>query len=303
MVDFATLKKNSGSLDRLTKELEKLNSNSNQNSDNEGYWQPDRGKDGNGFAIVRFLPAPAVDGDEGLPWVQMFSYGFKGPTGKWYIEKSLSTIGEKDPVGELNSFLWNQSSDDKSPGRMQARAQKRKLRYISLVKVIQDREHPENNGKIFKYRYGKKIHSKILRAMNPEFGEEPFDPFDFWTGANFRIKVRTQDNYPNYDESTFDAPSKLSEDDAELEALWKSLPSLKDIVSRDKFKSYDELKARLNEVLEIGRVPTASTASKAKQQSKPVYEEEDDDVPFDMGTSDSGDDEMDLSDFNSLADD
>lgn len=255
MSNFATLKKSSSSLDRLTKEIEKLNTPASSNESNKGddrFWKLERDKSGNGSAVIRFLPTPAVDGDDGLPWVRYFDHGFKGPTGKWYIENSLTSLGDKtkDPLGEFNSYLWNLSDDDNSWSRKQARAQKRRLHYVSNIMVISDPKHPENEGKVFLYKFGKKIFDKITLAMNPEFeGDKPVNPFDLWKGANFKLRIRTVDGYPNYDQSLFDAVSALSDDDAELERIWNKEYSLREFTDTSGYKSYAQLKARLDEIL------------------------------------------------------
>ena len=254
MSNFATLKKSSSSLDRLTKEIEKLNApaSSNESKGDDRFWKLERDKSGNGSAVIRFLPTPAVDGENGLPWVRFFDHGFKGPTGKWYIENSLTSLGDKtkDPAGEFNSYLWNLSEDDNSWSRKQARAQKRRLHYVSNIMVLSDPKNPDNEGKIFLFKFGKKIFDKITLAMNPEFeGDKPLNPFDLWKGANFKIRIRTVDGYPNYEQSLFDAPSALSDDDAELEKIWNKEYSLKEFVEASNFKTYDLLKVRLAEVM------------------------------------------------------
>jgi hypothetical protein len=253
MSNFATLKKSSSTLDRLTKEIEKANAPAETSKKGDDrFWKLERDKSGNGAAVIRFLPTPAVDGEDGLPWVRIFDHGFKGPTGKWYIENSLTTLGGKvkDPVSEYNSQLWNSTQDDNSPARKQAREQKRRLHYISNIYVVSDPKNPENEGKVFLFKFGKKIFDKITMAMNPEFeGDSPVNPFDLWNGANFKLRIRTVDGYPNYDQSVFDAPKALSDDDAELERIWQKEYSLKEFIAPSNFKSYEELKARLNEVL------------------------------------------------------
>ena len=250
-MSFAELKKKSQSnLSFLQKELEKTVSNKQVD---ERFWKPEVDASGNGYAVIRFLPAP--DG-ETVPWAKVYSHAFQGPGG-WYIENSLTTIGDKDPVGEVNRRLWNSGEDaDKDT----ARKQKRKLSYYSNIYVVKDPKHPENEGKTFLYKYGKKIHDKILAAMQPEFqDEEPVNVFDFWEGANFKLKIKKVAGYWNYDSSEFDSVSALSSDDSELEATWKSQHSLEAFTSKDQFKSYEDLERRLNLVLAIGQRPVAPT--------------------------------------------
>ena len=246
MSNFSNLKKQSGlgSLtQKLVKEVEKMN-NGNSNSD-ERFWKPEMGKDGVGSAIIRFLPAP--DGEE-LPWVKLYSHGFQGPGG-WYIENSLTTLGQKDPVSEHNRTLWNSGNDkDKET----VRKQKRNLSYYSNIYVVKDPAHPENEGRVFLFKYGKKIFDKILNSMQPEFDdEEPINPFDFWAGANFRLKIRKVEGYWNYDKSEFDSPKPLLSDDDAMEAIWKKQHSLDAIIAPDQFKSYEQLEARMNAVLRL----------------------------------------------------
>lgn len=294
MVNFATLKKSSGTLDRLAKELEKMNAPAAEKAEDTRFWQPEVDKSGNGMAVIRFLPPSAVDGDDALPWVRIFNHGFKGPSGKWYIENSLTTLNQKDPVSEYNTKLWNESSDDASPQRKQVRAQKRRLTYISNIYVISDPKNPENEGKVFLFKYGKKIFDKITMLMNPEFeGDNPVNPFDFWKGANFKLRIRNVEGYRNYDQSTFESPSALLNDDGKLEDLWKSQYSLKELVSPDKFKSYDELKRKLNEVLEINEKSVVSPAPKAEDPFKSASKR--------MSVQENDDDDDDLAAFKALA--
>lgn len=284
MSNFATLKKSSNILDRLNKELEKMNTSSEKGEDTR-FWQPEVDKSGNGMAVIRFLPPPAADGDDSLPWVRIFNHGFKGPSGKWYIENSLTTLNQKDPCSEHNSKLWNESSDDNSPQRKQVRNQKRRLTYISNIYVISDPKNPENEGKVFLFKYGKKIFDKITMLMNPEFeGDEPVNPFDFWKGANFKLRIRNVEGYRNYDQSTFEASTPLFNDDAKLEELWKTQYSLKELIALDKFKSYDELKKKLYEVLEVNEervAPAPKTQQdpfKSASKRMSVQEDDDDDL-------------------------
>jgi len=270
MTNFATLKKSTDLLDRLAKELDKMNSNTTERTEDTRFWQPEVDKSGNGMAVIRFLPPPAVDGDDSLPWVRLFSHGFKGPSGKWYIENSLTTLNQKDPVSEYNTKLWNESDDDNSPQRKQVRSQKRKLVYISNIYVISDPKHPENEGKVFLFKFGKKIFDKISMLMDPEFeGDTPVNPFDFWKGANFKMRIRNVEGYRNYDQSTFDSPTPLLNDDTKLEEIWKSQYSLKELVASDKFKSYDDLKKRLNDVLELDSKPVSKPSVPAPKKEDP----------------------------------
>jgi hypothetical protein len=260
-MSFDKLKKQSklGSLtEKLIKEVEKTNGGSTANDDR--YWKPEMGKDGVGSAVIRFLPSP--DGED-LPWVKLFGHGFQGPGG-WYIENSLTTLGQKDPVSEHNRSLWNSGNEkDKET----VRKQKRKLSYFSNIYVVRDPANPQNEGKVFLFKYGKKIFDKILNAMQPEFeDEEPMNPFDFWSGANFKLKIRKVEGYWNYDKSEFDSPSPLLDDDDALEALWKKEYSLSAIVAPDQFKSYEDLEKRLNYVLGTGKVaPKSSTADQEEE--------------------------------------
>ena len=243
-MSFANLKKQSklGSLtEKLVKEVEKMNT-TNSSSD-ERVWKLDCDKSGNGYAVIRFLPAPE---GEDLPFVKLYSHAFQGPSG-WYIENSLTTLGQKDPVSEYNTLLWNNGTD---AGKELARKQKRKLTYISNIYVVKDPANPENEGKVFLYKYGKKIFDKIMEAMQPEYEDEtPINAFDFWQGANFKLKAKNVAGYRNYDSSEFANPAPLLDDDDALEAVWKKQYSLAELVAPDQFKTYDELKKRLDSVL------------------------------------------------------
>ena len=243
-MSFADLKKQSklGSLTaKLVKEVEKMNSSGGQGDDR--LWKLDVDKSGNGYAVIRFLPAP--DGED-LPFVKLYSHAFQGPGG-WYIENSLTTLGQKDPVSEYNTTLWNNGTD---AGKDTARKQKRKLTYVSNIYVVKDPANPENEGKVFLFKYGKKIFDKITAAMQPEFeDEEAIDPFDFWQGANFKLKAKNVAGYRNYDSSEFASVTPLLDDDDAMEALWKKENSLAELVAADQFKSYEVLRARLEAVL------------------------------------------------------
>ena len=243
-MSFADLKKQSslGSLTaKLVKEVEKVN-NTGGGSD-ERLWKPEMDKTGNGFAVIRFLPAPE---NEDLPWVKLYSHAFQGPGG-WYIENSLTTLNQKDPVSEYNRELWNSGSDaDKET----VRKQKRKLSFYSNIYVVKDPTNPQNEGRVFLYKYGKKIFDKVMEAMQPEFEDEtPINPFDFWQGANFKLKIVKKDGYWNYDKSEFDRVAPLLDDDDALEAVWKKEYSLAAVTAPDQFKSYEDLEKRLKYVL------------------------------------------------------
>ena len=243
-MSFSSLKKQSslGSLtSKLVKEIEKTSTT--RGGADERLWKPELDKTGNGYAVVRFLPAP--DGED-LPWAKVYSHAFQGPGG-WYIENSLTTIGGKDPVSEYNRDLWNSGNDsDKDV----VRRQKRKLSYYSNIYVVKDPVNPHNEGGVFLFKFGKKIFDKLTAAMQPEFEDEtPINPFDFWQGANFKLKIRKVDGYWNYDKSEFDAPAPLLDDDDALEAVWKKEYSLADFTAQSNFKSYDDLERRLKSVL------------------------------------------------------
>ena len=260
-MSFKDLKKQSklGSLTaKLVKEVEKMN-NTGGNADDR-IWKLDVDKGGNGYAVIRFLPAP--DKEE-LPWAKVWSHAFQGPGG-WYIENSLTTLGQKDPVSEYNRLLWNSGNDaDKDL----ARKQKRKLTYISNIYVVKDPANPQNEGKVFLYKFGKKIFDKLTAAMQPEFeDEEAIDPFDFWQGANFKLKAKNVAGYRNYDSSEFAATSALLDDDEALEAIWKKQFSLEEFTKDDQFKSYADLENRLNAVLNTSRPPVAAEVATEEEE-------------------------------------
>jgi len=223
-------------------------------------WKLEVDKAGNGYAVIRFLPAP--DKEE-LPWAKVWSHAFQGPGG-WYIENSLTTLGQKDPVSEYNRLLWNSGNDaDKDL----ARKQKRKLTYISNIYVVKVPANPQNEGKVFLYKFGKKIFDKLTAAMQPEFeDEEAIDPFDFWQGANFKLKAKNVAGYRNYDSSEFAATSALLDDDEALEAIWKKQFSLEEFTKDDQFKSYADLENRLNAVLNTSRPPVAAEVATEEEE-------------------------------------
>jgi hypothetical protein len=246
---LADLRKSRGGFDSLMKEVEKIaNPQSESNNRNDDrFWQPEVDKAGNGYAVIRFLAPPK--GEE-LPWVRVWNHGFQGPTGKWYIENSLTTIGKTDPVSEFNTELWNSGSE---ANKEVARKQKRKLTYYTNILIVQDSKHPENEGKVFLFKFGKKIFDKIKDVAEPQFEDEkPLNPFDFWEGANFKLKIRNVEGYRNYDKSEFDTPSSISEDDSIIENIWNKQHSLTAFLDPKNFKSYDELKKKLDMVLSGG---------------------------------------------------
>ena len=258
-MSFADMKKKRGDkLQSLLKETAKLNTPSQGQGDDDRFWRPELDKSGNGMAVVRFLPAP--DGED-LPWARTWNHGFQGPGG-WYIENSLTTLGQKDPVSEYNSQLWNSGIE---ANKEIARKQKRRLTYISNVYVIKDPANPQNEGTVRLYKFGKKIWDKLNDKMNPRFEDEtPVNPFDLWEGCNFKIKIRKMDGFSNYDKSEFETPSALHEDEAKMEEIWKTEHSLEEFTNEKNFKSYAELKEKMERVL--GLTTTVS-----------------EDVPFDGG--------------------
>ena len=242
---FSSLKRSSrNNLQNLMAETNKLAKGNQQGGADDRFWKPEVDKAGNGYAVVRFLPAP---NGEDIPWVRVFDHGFQG-IGGWYIENSLTTVGKKDPVSEYNSMLWNSGIE---ANKEQARKQKRRLKYIANIYVVSDPSNPQNEGKVFLYQFGKKIFDKINDVMNPQFEDEtPVNPFDFWEGANFKLKIRNVEGYRNYDKSEFESPSTLGDfEDGELEAIWKQEQSLAEFIAPENFKSYEELQAKLNKVL------------------------------------------------------
>lgn len=274
-------------------EVEKL-SNNGSNNDNEGFWQPTVDKANNGSAVIRFLPAPK--GEE-LPWVRVWSHGFKGPTGKWYIQNSLTTIGKPDPVGELNSKLWNTGLES---DKEIARTQKRKLAYIANILVVSDPGNPSNEGKVFLFKFGTKIFDKIKDAMNPEFDDEvAVNPFDFWEGANFKLKIRNVEGYRNYDKSEFAKPTEIADDDDDIEKIWSQAKSLQAWVAPDKFKSYEELQKILDSVL--GN--TTAAASPTQRVKAAVEDDEANEIEHEIAPPKATKKKSDEAYFSSLADD
>jgi hypothetical protein len=289
MSNFASLKKSSGNLDNLKQKLQSMAS-SEAKSDKENFWKPEVDKAGNGMATLRFLPAPSQDGDDGLPWVKIFSHGFQGPGG-WLIDNCLTTKNQQCPVCEHNNRLWNSGVE---ANKEIVRKQKRKLNYVANVYIVNDPKHPENNGTVRLFRFGSKIFDKITEAMNPQFEDEtPINPFDLWKGANFKLKITKVAGYQNYDKSEFESPAPLSNDDDELESIWKKELSLLELVSDKEFKSYEDLKARLDKVLGATDVPKTTVE---QMRAAPKAKSNDEDPPFDVSSDDD-----DMNYFSKLA--
>jgi len=267
-MSFAQLKSKSGTFEKLQAELNKINEPVKASFSDDRFWKPELDKSGNGYAIIRFLPQPA---DEDLPWCRVWSHAFSGPGG-WYIENSLTTQGRSDPVSEYNTELWNSGNES---DKEIARKQKRILKYYSNILVVTDSRHPENEGTIRLFRYGKKIFDKLTEAMNPAFDdEEALNPFDFWKGANFKLKIRKVDGYWNYDKSEFDNPSGVFEgDDEKLEKAYSKLHALQEFVGPESFKTYDELKDKLHKVLTGTSVRGTVENFQPKQVETPKVEE------------------------------
>ena len=286
-MDFEQLKSSSSGFDALTKALEtnlnpEDNSNKNKYQDDR-FWKPELDKTGNGYAVIRFLPA--VEGED-LPWQRVWSHAFQG-TGGWYIENSLTTLNQKDPVSEENTRLWNTGVDS---DKEIARKRKRKLSYYSNILVVSDPKHPENEGKVYLYKFGKKIFDKVTEAMQPAFEDEAaINPFDFWEGANFKLKIRKVDGYWNYDKSEFESVSALAGNDEEIKKTWSSQHALKPFLAADNFKTYDELKEKLNRVLSGARktetvavadLPPQPTASAKTISESPAASDDDDTMSY-----------------------
>jgi hypothetical protein len=272
-MSLSTLKK-SDSLDKLIGAVQAENQPQEKKSYvDERLWKPELDKTGNGYAVIRFLPA--VDGED-LPWAKVWNHAFQGPTGQWYIENSLTTLGQKDPVSEMNTAYWNSGVES---DKEIARRQKRKLQYFSNIYVVSDAKHPENEGKVCLFRFGKKIFDKIMESMQPAFDDEiAVNPFDFWKGANFKLKIRKVDGFWNYDKSEFEKPTPLFDNDDAIEEVWKKQYSLADYTAATNFKSYDELKTRLDLVLAgTTTVGNVTTLMEDEPVAPPVVDTKDED--------------------------
>lgn len=296
-MSFENLKRNRDQISKLINAAEAVGGSAEKKSYvDERFWKPTVDKAGNGYAVIRFLPA--AEGED-LPWVRYWDHAFKGPTGQWYIENSLTSIGQPDPVGELNSRLWNSGIEsDKDT----ARTQKRRLHYVTNIYVVSDSANPENEGKVFLYKFGKKIFDKIMDVMQPQFAdEEPINPFDLWSGANFKLKIRNVEGYRNYDKSEFESSSALAEDD-KLETVYGLVNPLNEFTDPKNYKTYDELKAKLMRVLGEQVDAGAPTLQQQAQINEPAPAKLEpvtaDEIPFDTN---DGDDTM--SYFAKLAND
>jgi hypothetical protein len=299
-MSFADLKSSRGSsIDKLVKAAEAVSTKTETKSyDDDRFWKPTRDKAGNGYAVIRFLPAKE---GEDLPWVRYWDHGFKGPTGLWYIENSLTSISQDDPVSESNGILWNTGRDE---DKQTARDRKRRLHYVSNVLIVSDPSNPENEGKVKLYKFGKKIFDKIMDVMQPQFADEdPVNPYDFWEGADFKIKIRKVEGWVNYDKSEFASPSVLFDGDEDrLTELYNKEHSLQDFVDPKNYKSYDELKAKMNKVLGVdaghAAMNTAPMMESAPVVEQPIPGEAVESAPF--STSDEGEEDT-LSYFDKLA--
>jgi hypothetical protein len=298
---FDKLKNTSNDIATLNQKIKEMGISSDSSDDDKNVWRPAVDKAGNGMATIRFLPAPEKDGDDGLPWVKKFSHGFQG-AGGWLIDGCLTTKNKQCPVCEYNSTLWNSGIES---NKEVARKQKRKLNYYANVYIISDPKNPENEGTVKLFKFGKKIFDKITEAMKPPFPDEKaINPFDFWKGANFKLKIRKVDGYQNYDKSEFESPSALFDDDQSLERIWKEEHSLKDVIDDSEFKDYEKLKARLDKVIgAIGdQTRTNSTqSSESNSSNRKTAAESNQEFTTIVSTTVASDGDDDLDYFRNLA--
>ena len=302
-MDFETLKDSQKNFDKLSKQIEaNLNpedaSKTKNKYQDDRLWKPELDKTGNGYAVIRFLPASKT---EEMPWARVWSHAFQGPGG-WYIENSLTTLGQKDPVSEENTRLWNTGVDS---DKEIARKRKRKLSYYSNIYVVSDAKHPENEGKVFLFKFGKKIFNKITEAMSPAFEDEkPINPFDFWSGANFKLKIRKVDGFWNYDKSEFEAVSPIGTDDVKIKEIWAKQYPLKPFLETSNFKSYDDLKEKLNRVISGSKnTETASEIDLPPSTGKAPVQASASSVQSNEASKSVGDEDDTLSYFSKLAED
>tara|TARA_B100000949_G_scaffold235157_1_gene256815 strand:+ start:474 stop:1361 length:888 start_codon:yes stop_codon:yes gene_type:complete len=267
-MSLANLKKSRNDfMKKLNDEISKINNpeTETKNYADDRIWKAEVDKSGNGYAVIRFLPP--VEGED-VPWARVFNHGFQGPTGQWYIENSLTTLGNKDPVSDYNRSLWNSGIE---ANKEIARKQKRRLSYYSNIYIVSDPKNPQNEGKVFLYKYGKKIFDKVNDLMNPEFEDEsPVNPFDLWEGANFKLKIRKVEGFQNYDKSEFEKPSQLLEKDEELEVVWKTQYKLTEFSDESNFKSFEDLQERLNTVLGLDSPKVTQMYKTAEPSTTPT---------------------------------
>lgn len=296
-MSFSNLKKNRDKVSKLLQEAEK-SQGGKKNFGDDRFWKPTVDKAGNGYAVIRFLPEAK---DNPLPWVQYWDHGFQGPTGQWYIEKSLTSIGQPDPVAEFNGILWNTGLEE---DKETARKQKRRLHYVSNIYVVSDSGNPDNDGKVFMFQYGKKIFDKIMDAMQPQFAdEEPINPFDFWEGANFKLKIRQVEGYRNYDKSEFGKVEALSDQDDVLEGIYNQMYDLREFTDAANYKSYDELKDRLNRVLNLTASAETRREAAGLDEEAPPRQQREAKAPVEKAETTEEDDDDNLSYFSQLAND
>jgi hypothetical protein len=267
-MSFANLKRNRTDFSKLVEAAQSAGGAQERSNVDDRFWVPTRDKAGNGYAVIRFLPGKS---ESGTPWVRYWDHAFKGPTGQWYIEKSLTSIDRPDPLSELNSKMWN-NDNPKAPENNIVRQRKRNLRYVANILVISDPAAPENEGKVKLYRFGKKVFEKLMKSMKPLFPDEkPVNPFDMWTGADFSLKIQVVDGYPNYDSSSFrEASPLLGGDDEKLEKIYESQHDISEFVDPAKYKTYDELKARLSIVLGDSAPRTTQERATLDTQAAPA---------------------------------
>jgi hypothetical protein len=297
-MSFANLKSRSADISKLVQAAEAAGGGTQEKKSyaDDRFWRPEVDKSGNGYAVIRFLPA--AEGED-LPWVKYWDHGFKGPTGQWYIENSLTSIGQNDPVSEMNSALWNSGNED---DKKIVRERKRRLHYVSNIMVVSDPANPANEGKVFLFKFGKKIFDKIMDVMQPQFADEdPVNPYDFWEGANFKLKIRNVEGYRNYDKSEFESSSQLADDD-KLEVIYNKLYGLQEFLDPKNYKSYDELKAKLYRVLGEAGTPmtTAEAVSLDESSAAPSFKAVEEPSYQPAAAADDDDDDT-LSYFSKLA--
>ena len=297
---FADLKKNrKSSFESLTKKIEQISSPTRESFGDDRFWNPTIDKSGNGYAIIRFLPTLA---GEDYPWVSYFDHGFQGPSGLWYIENDLTSIGKEDPCSEYNSILWNSGLE---VNKEQVRKQKRRLHYVSNIYVVSDAANPDNEGKVVLYKYGKKIFQKLNEVMNTQFEDEtPINPFDFWEGADFKLKIRNVEGYRNYDKSEFAEPAPLFGDDKKLEEVFNKQHSLKAFLEPSNFKSYEELETKLKKVLQLENDNTPKQKADAPEPTQTRRSVDEDQVKSQpKKPSSTDDDDVDTDYFKRLTED